>query len=894
MASFLDQIPQFTPYIEQLPVDMMVKVGMQKQAQYEQGVQKIQSAIDNVAGLKVLRPVDKNYLQSKLNQLGGNLTGLAAGDFSNFQLVNSVAGMTNQISQDEFIRSAVSSTANDSKQLSQMETDDKKGILTPHARYWYQRQRDEYLNNPNLTTQEGTPIVFNGNYSRSWDIDKNVIEAVNKVGDSKFTAEKVFKTDSSGQIMYDKNGPVLSEYAVKEIKEGKFSENISAAIETVLSRPEAQQELLMRGVYKYRGYDDINDFVKEYEREKNEGVALLESKKLDLLTKATLETDPDKKLIFQQAISKTDDDIKTLKNYEDARIKQVVSSRDLDGYKGILESQSLKNKYLKAYVTETYSRTYEKSAPWEAYRQKINDERDWWKSQQTVSQGWANIKLKEEENRQKKEEWKYDPKNPNAPINQAVPYEKGAALGDLYKGWVESGNLAQDELSGAKRKLVVDYMIATNHANGSTLSDDEITRQLLKYEKDSPGFFERKYSDIKSVLKKNPENPVFSNLITSLPALNSLEKKVENYVRELDDMNNDPEVIRVIGGKFKDLEKNLKPVTFTSQGKSYTLSAKDQINYVLTLSSPIKSVKDKAWEQFKNSVGISSELFGGIIGGLFETPTISDKLFGIYTNEQREAKRNMGRLSQSLKNTALDAKEEFLKRKMKGNSPLMYNLYPDNADNKTKESVNDRLKTLLSGRVPTDDVLAYTDFYSGTETAKSKYNVVFNVDRGGVSGDKQNITLDLYDGESLVKSIPVNKNDMTYVLGKTVNVPSVVSDVVRKVQWNENKQSTNSITSDPNNPNAYQGAHYSSDDFYYLNKPNIMGADIKINNMGQPNIYFYVKDANGDVKGVPFKTSPNDILPTPFTSIDAADVFIKGITKPAQIDNILRNAKIKL
>ena len=870
---------------------------MQKQAQYEQGVQKIQSAIDNVAGLKVLRPVDKNYLQSKMNQLGGNLTGLAAGDFSNFQLVNSVAGMTNQISQDEFIRSAVSSTANDSKQLSQMETDDKKGILTPHARYWYQRQRDEYLNNPNLTTQEGTPIVFNGNYSRSWDIDKNVIEAVNKVGDSKFTAEKVFKTDSSGQIMYDKNGPVLSEYAVKEIKEGKFSENISAAIETVLSRPEAQQELLMRGVYKYRGYDDINDFVKEYEREKNEGVALLESKKLDLLTKATLETDPDKKLIFQQAISKTDDDIKTLKNYEDARIKQVVLSRDLDGYKGILESQSLKNKYLKAYVTETYSRTYEKSAPWEAYRQKINEERDWWKSQQTVSQGWANIKLKEEENRQKKEEWKYDPKNPNAPINQAVPYETGAALGDLYKGWVESGNLAQDELSGAKRKLVVDYTIAANHANGSTLSDDEITRQLLKYEKDSPGFFDRQYTNIKGILKKNPENPVFSNLITSLPALNSLEKKVENYVRELDDVNNDPEVVKASKGEtIKDIEKKFKTAVFDIPftGK-WTLTPSDQINVVKYIYGSSEEERKKAAVQLTRNLNIREDQIIPIFGDEIKKKEKGGFYIGKPMDENRvNARDNMYNYANQYSSGLISKKEEVLKRKMKGNSPLMYNLYPDNADNKTKESVNDRLKTLLSGRVPTDDVSAYTDFYSGTETAKSKYNVVFNVDRGGVSGDKQNITLDLYDGQSLVKSIPVNKNDMTYVLGKTVNIPSVVSDVVRKVQWNENKQSTNSITSDPNNPNAYQGAHYSSDDFYYLNKPNIMGADIKINNMGQPNIYFYVKDANGDVKGVPFKTSPNDILPASFTSIDAADVFIKGITKPAQIDNILRNAKIKL
>ena len=101
MASFTDKIPQFNPYVQQLPVEAMVKVGMAKQQQYDEGVQKIQTSIDNIAGMDIANDVDKQYLQSKLNQLGNNLTAVATGDFSNFQLVNSVNGMTNQITKDE-------------------------------------------------------------------------------------------------------------------------------------------------------------------------------------------------------------------------------------------------------------------------------------------------------------------------------------------------------------------------------------------------------------------------------------------------------------------------------------------------------------------------------------------------------------------------------------------------------------------------------------------------------------------------------------------------------------------------------------------------------------------------------------------------------------------------
>ena len=111
MASWTDKIPTFNPYVAQLPVEAMVQVGMYKQKQYDEGIQKIQTNIDNVAGLDIAKESDKVYLQSKLNQLGNDLKIVAAGDFSNFQLVNSVNGMTNQIVKDANVQAAVASTA---------------------------------------------------------------------------------------------------------------------------------------------------------------------------------------------------------------------------------------------------------------------------------------------------------------------------------------------------------------------------------------------------------------------------------------------------------------------------------------------------------------------------------------------------------------------------------------------------------------------------------------------------------------------------------------------------------------------------------------------------------------------------------------------------------------
>ena len=66
MASYKDTTPStFNPYIEQRPVEAMAKVGMYKQQRFDEGVKKIQESIDNVAGLDVVRDIDKQYLQSK-------------------------------------------------------------------------------------------------------------------------------------------------------------------------------------------------------------------------------------------------------------------------------------------------------------------------------------------------------------------------------------------------------------------------------------------------------------------------------------------------------------------------------------------------------------------------------------------------------------------------------------------------------------------------------------------------------------------------------------------------------------------------------------------------------------------------------------------------------------
>jgi hypothetical protein len=198
MASFTDNsqaLSTFNPYIQQLPVEAMVKVGMQKQQQYDEGIQKIQTNIDNIAGLDVYRDVDKAYLQTKINELGNNLKIVGAGDFSDFQLVNSVNGMTSQIARDENVRNAVSSTAKIRAGYKKREELSTKGLTDKNNDDYFNKFVTDYTNNTDLNT------TFNADYVPYTDIMKKMGEALAKVGEKSSIVEELFVTQNGKPVI---------------------------------------------------------------------------------------------------------------------------------------------------------------------------------------------------------------------------------------------------------------------------------------------------------------------------------------------------------------------------------------------------------------------------------------------------------------------------------------------------------------------------------------------------------------------------------------------------------------------------------------------------------------------------------------------------------------------
>lgn len=111
MANYVGAITNFNPYIQQIPTEAMVKVGMYKEQQYEAGIQKIQGTVDTIAGLDIANEGGRNYLRDRVDELTSKLNKYSQVDFSDASKVSQLVGLSKPIFQDENIIADVTNTS---------------------------------------------------------------------------------------------------------------------------------------------------------------------------------------------------------------------------------------------------------------------------------------------------------------------------------------------------------------------------------------------------------------------------------------------------------------------------------------------------------------------------------------------------------------------------------------------------------------------------------------------------------------------------------------------------------------------------------------------------------------------------------------------------------------
>lgn len=351
MASFTDIIPQFNPYVQQLPVEAMVQVGMDKQKRYDEGIQKIQSQIDEVGGMDIYKPIHRMYLQSKLNELGNNLKLVAGGDFSNFQLVNSVGGMIGQVVKDPVVKNAYASTQLLRKQQGYMEEAKKTGKSSPENEWWFMNEIDRWQNDPDLMKS------FTGEYVQYTDVDKKLRDVASKIKEIEKSVDIPYQRNADGSYVLDKNGKPIVDDAMLRIKvKGTPAEKILNNFYSSLNETDKRQ-LMITGSYHYKNASKAtfqNDIIGTYDGQKK---ALA-----DNLSKLAVELKTNDKLTSAQraeveaAINRGVDKINDGFFEKEAAVKidEIDKVKNLDDFKYRLYTQ----KYLTGLAQDLSNQSY--------------------------------------------------------------------------------------------------------------------------------------------------------------------------------------------------------------------------------------------------------------------------------------------------------------------------------------------------------------------------------------------------------------------------------------------------------------------------------------------------------------------------------------------------------
>ena len=596
MASYTDKIPTFNPYVEQQPVDAMLKVGMYKQEKYEEGVKKIQTNIDNVAGLDIANEVQQKYLQSKLNALGNNLTFFAASDFSDFSLVNSVNGMTKQITKDEDIINAVSSTAKLRAGYKKKAELAKKGLTDKNNDDYYDMFASEYVDSKDLKAS------FSADYVPYTNIVKKLQDALKGAGESESIAEQIFVTGPDGKPLIT-NGQFTyaDSKAIDKLVTNKPA--VMAAIGNVLNEGSVKQQLGIDGWATYRNteattlleplknqYDDERD---KLEQQSVEITAMLNSTNIS----------PEEKEMYTKAAAEIEASL--LKNDNTFMSLSKEAEDDPESFKQSYYTQEFKQRLMNQFVKENVSRTYGKNDALEVQMKRDETKFNQAMKRRELSISESKLSLdymtfyRDSEQDPVTGNWnkKPDPdKKPTTTFDANKPLFTGSTSGDKVDAvylMKEDINVLSTDKNKMALSLYADF-IRANKDNPS-LSDQAILAQADKYAQKlgvtTEAFLDRWATNIKNKYDENGLIPP-PNLNESMLEYNNTAFSLNNKVNS--DNTAWASASREAG--LEELEKSvLKGKTglkFKYKDQTIQLSAKEIMDVSLALT-PVKA-KDNA------------------------------------------------------------------------------------------------------------------------------------------------------------------------------------------------------------------------------------------------------------------------------------------------------------
>ncbi len=354
----ISKITNFAPYIETTPIRTLEMAGAQRQQQYNEGLQLIQQTNQQTKDLasQMMRPIDQEYLNTKLSTLQNSLSGAIAGDLSNQGLVNSIGGAIKSVANDDVIKNAVISKGNFISQKQVLDKHKEEGKSGVENEWDFNNQVNSYMNGkiPGET--------FSGKYTPYIDVNKKIVDLSKAAGVDERIVQQLFQTDKYGNPTGRIN-EVLAEQHFKGVDKQKLLSEFSTSL-----TPSDYQQLGITGKYNMQGYtpDKLKQLIdNSYTTNKQ----FFEKSKQDVLSElAALQNKPKLSQTEQQRLQQLNQSVSNLTENTTSLDKTYVSDLDMlsknpDQVKASLYTNNYLNSMAKS-LAHTEESTLYKINPW--------------------------------------------------------------------------------------------------------------------------------------------------------------------------------------------------------------------------------------------------------------------------------------------------------------------------------------------------------------------------------------------------------------------------------------------------------------------------------------------------------------------------------------------------
>lgn len=345
MASFASTPNiSFTPYISTVPVETYGAVGMYKQNQYDTNIQRINSALDKYAGFELYRPQDKQYLEQQLGNTTAKLNQLAGGDYSSQSMLNNALGIAHQLSKDNRIQSALSSTVQIKDGYAQMKAAQKEGKSNIANEYDFNQKVSSYVKSTSPDE------VFKGTYTPYVDVRKKALDIITKLKPDVNITESDISVGNLGEI----NLSVTAKRKMAGVSPGQ----IRQALEFGLDANDLNQ-LSIEGRYTYRGATP-ETLAKDVDKIFTSSIAEIDANIKRLEAQKVASGRGDEKMLLQRQIDEyTEDKENIVRN--SVRFADMVAGGNLEEAKGFLYNNQFKAGISKGFSYTERSEEYEDS-----------------------------------------------------------------------------------------------------------------------------------------------------------------------------------------------------------------------------------------------------------------------------------------------------------------------------------------------------------------------------------------------------------------------------------------------------------------------------------------------------------------------------------------------------